>query len=185
MNLRTPEQPFLSAHEALTFAFRFSAGQYPRTPMSRMMQAPGRSGSGVGLGGLDGAGQAGMILAALRNLSAEQRALLLVRYGDNPQPCPHCGTLVQSREWREAVEALSLVPELADLPKGIRVAAVEKIVARRRNISMEHWANKYGSSARSVRHRVAQAKRRLAAIENAAVGWLDDYLTGRGLIPNG
>jgi hypothetical protein len=172
---------FHTAHEAMMFAFRFAADQYPRTPMSRLMQG-GPLGNAAGLYGIDGAGQAGMILAALGRMNADQRAVLIVRYGDVRHECPCCGHPAPTPEWRASVDVLSHITELADLPRALRHAAVEKIICRRRHISVSHWASVYQASERTIRQRVAKAKRRLSMLENQAVSWMTDHLEGRSLI---
>jgi hypothetical protein len=172
---------FRSAHDALTFAFRHSTQQHAKTAMSALMQG-GPLGRGLGLHGLDGAAQAGMILAAMRALTQEQRALLTVRYGNVPSDCPHCGRPTRSRAWQEALDYLSHCAELRDLPRPLRHAAVEKIVCRSRGISVTHWANSYDVNARTVRSRVAKAKQRLTVVENAALSWMSDHLEGADVI---
>lgn len=86
------EAVFKSAHEALVFAFNYAGQQSPRTPMTRMMQG-GALGSGRGLVGIDGAAQAGMVLAAVERLPKEQAQVITVRYGDVRHECPCCGSL--------------------------------------------------------------------------------------------
>jgi hypothetical protein len=55
---------FASAEEAITFACNYSSQQYALSPMAKILQR-GAYGSGRGLVGLDGAGQAGMVFAEL------------------------------------------------------------------------------------------------------------------------
>lgn len=171
---------FRNAHEALVFAFRYSHDQSPRTPMTGLMQG-GKIGSGKGLIGVDGAGQAGMILAGLKHLTAEQRNVVTVRYGEIHAECHCCGSLVPTREWRDAVDALSHCPELGDLPRVVRLAAVEKALCRRR-ISLALYASQYSVSERTVRERAAKVKDRLSKVENAALAWLQDHFEGREII---
>lgn len=171
---------FRSAHDALLFAHRYADQQSPRTPMSRMLQG-GPLGRGSGLVGLDGAGQAGLILAALRHLSAEQRALIVVRYGDMRHECPCCGQQAPSKAWAAALDELSHAPELADLPRPLRHAAVERVVCRRR-ISLSAWASRYDTAERTVRHRVQQVRKRFGKVEHEAIAWLSDHYEAHGLV---
>jgi hypothetical protein len=175
------EALFRSAHEALTFAFRFAHDQSPRTPMTTLLQG-GRIGSGKGLVGVDGAGQAGMVLSALKHLNDEQRNVIMVRYGDLRRECSCCGQMAPTPDWRIAVDALSHCDELRGLPRAIRHAAIEKIVCRRRDIRMQRYASEYDLSARTLRHRVSECKGRLAKVENSAVAWLDEHFVGRELL---
>lgn len=71
------EPLFKSAHQALTFAFNFSASNYDAPVMNRMAQDPAPAGRG--LGGLDGAAQAGMVMSRLNNLKKKHTAVLTAR----------------------------------------------------------------------------------------------------------
>jgi hypothetical protein len=174
------EPVFGSGHEALTFAFRFAGNQSPRTPMTTL--AGGSAlGSGRGLSGLDGAGQAGMVLQALRHLGPSQRHLVVARYGDVRDTCPCCGQLAPTQQWLEAVEHLSLCDELKDLPKKVRHAAIEKVVCRRK-LRFADYAVEFGLSQVTLRRRLREVKIRMAKLEKDAVGWLDDYFKARGMV---
>ena len=177
----TTERLFRSAHEALTFAFRFAHDQSPRTPMTRLMQG-GSLGSGKGLIGLDGAGQAGMILAALAHITPEERAVVMTRYGDLRSPCQCCGQYAPTRDWRDSVDMLSHAPELHDLPREVRHAVVEKVICRRKDLRVASMAGGYELAERTVRERMRRFKERIGRVENRAVAWLDEHLTGRGVI---
>ena len=61
------EPIFASAHAALVFAFNFCTEQYAPSVMAKLIRG-GPVGSGKGLVGMDGAGQAGMILAEVQSL---------------------------------------------------------------------------------------------------------------------
>ena len=172
---------FRSAHEALTFAFRYAHDQSPRTPMTRMMQG-GSIGSGKGLIGLDGAGQAGMILAALVHLNPEQRHVLVVRYGDLKEPCQCCGMMAPTRAWAESQDALSHCEELADLPRVIRHAVVEKVICRRKGLRVASLASGYEVHERTVQRRLRDFKQRIGKVENTALAWMDEHLTGREVL---
>ena len=78
---------FSSAHAALVFAFNFSGQCYDR-PMMNRLAAPA-IGSGKGLGGLDGAAQAGFIRAEVRGLGSLAEAILIARIAPRAMPC-HC-----------------------------------------------------------------------------------------------
>lgn len=171
---------FKSAHEALIFAFNYAGQQSPRTPMTRLMQGPSL-GRGRGLVGLDGAAQAGMVLAAVERLPKEQAHVITVRYGDVRHECPCCGQPAPPQGWVDAVDALSHCVELEGVPRRVRHAVIERAVCRRKwdaaRLSLE-----YGLSERTLRHSCLQLKRRLAKAENAAIAYLDDYFAERGLV---
>jgi hypothetical protein len=173
---------FKSAHDALQFAFKYAGQQSPKTPMGILVQrANGAAGCGKGLSGLDGAGQAGMIMAALKHLNDEQRAVIIARYCDVRHNCPCCGQPAPDQLWLEAVEQLSQAEEIKDLPKQVRHAAVEKAVCRRK-LRFASFATEFGLSERTLRHKLSEVRRRFGKIENQALGFLEDFFGGRGIL---
>jgi len=101
--------PFDSMHAALMFAFHHSSQTYARPTMNRMASpAPA---SGHGLGGLDGAAQAGMIRAEVAALGRLAEAIIIARIAPHGTPC-HCGSPCCSgrrpnREWIDAIAWLA------------------------------------------------------------------------------
>ncbi|CAJ0784701.1 hypothetical protein R8510_05291 [Ralstonia chuxiongensis] len=112
------EPIFNSTEHALRFAFAFSTQQFGRSAMARMYAPPG---SGRGLGGLDGAGQAGMIRASVEKLSPAQQRVLVVRFApaDLPCACGHacCSGHAPNREWAAALEWLADHTAILTLPR--------------------------------------------------------------------
>ncbi|MBR8054159.1 DNA-binding protein [Burkholderia vietnamiensis] len=109
------EKLFRTPEAALIFAFNYSMQQQDRPAMNRMAMPAGRR--GIGLAGLDGAGQGGMILRELDTLSTSEMAALLGRYAPRSRPCacgsPCCSKFKPNPEWEAAIrhleqEALSL-----------------------------------------------------------------------------
>lgn len=104
------DQPlFESADSALRFAFSYSTQQYSPTPMARIMR--GTVGSGKGLVGNDGAGQAGMVRAELEHIGELNLAILIAQFAPPHLPCD-CGASCCSRrrlnpEWNAAVHFLT------------------------------------------------------------------------------
>lgn len=98
---------FRTARGALLFATNYAHGQTKKSGLVKMM---GGGRPGRGLGGLDGAGQAGMILAALMRLPKVQQALLVARHTAAVTPCacraPCCKGFREEPEWASAVEFL-------------------------------------------------------------------------------
>lgn len=181
-SIRRVDPVFHSAHEALTFAFRFVGQHSPKTPLAVLVGGElGGLGSGRGLSGLDGAGQAGMVLAALRHLPAEQRHVLIARYGDFRRPCPCCGQPAPEQAWSESIEALSLCEELHDLPKEVRRAAIEKIVCRRK-LRFSAFITEYGLAKSTLFDKTRKVRERLGKVENTAMAWLEDFYSARGVL---
>lgn len=110
MIARTYESPlFDSPHAAMLFAHNFSGGQFAAGALGKLQGTP-RIGSGKGLIGLDGAGQAGMILGVLRD--AERGCglgcamFMAARFAPHTEPCACgsacCAGMKRSRTWDEA-----------------------------------------------------------------------------------
>jgi len=106
------EALFSSAHAAMVFAFNFSGQQYDKSMMARMASTPGRDGKG--LGGLDGAAQAGMIRAELAHLCELHASILIARVAPPTIPCEcrHacCSGHKPNTEW---VDAIIILTQLA------------------------------------------------------------------------
>ena len=102
------EPVFRSTHAALMFALNFTHGTLKRSTLAAMM---GSAGNGRGLGGLDGAAQAGMIRAELEKLAKPRRTILVARYVVATIPCDCgrscCSKIRENAEWAEAVNYLS------------------------------------------------------------------------------
>jgi len=78
--------------------------------MMNRMAAPA-VGTGKGLAGLDGAGQAGMIRREVSELGPLFEAVLIARIAPRSMPCPCrrpcCSGKAQNREWSEAISFLA------------------------------------------------------------------------------
>jgi hypothetical protein len=120
------EPLFASSHDALLFAFH-SGRQSPRSPLASLLPRGG-IGSGKGLHGIEGAAQAGIILARYKRLEKPQQHVLRVRFGRNETECAHCGTVAPCTEWTEALDALSRCAELDGVHRAARHAMVAKAV---------------------------------------------------------
>lgn len=98
------EQPvFNSYQEALLFAYNYADQQFAKSLMARMMSS---TGSARGLVGLDGAGEAGMIMASVRKLSQIEQDVLCVRYTKVKSFCKCCGHEVNTPQVRDALSRL-------------------------------------------------------------------------------
>lgn len=95
---------FKDAHEALVYAYNFSHQQYPRSPMFRAIL---QSRAGRGLGGLDGAAQAGMIRREVNSAGKLIESLITAKYAPMWLPCscghPCCSGKIENKEWSEAI----------------------------------------------------------------------------------
>ncbi|MBB5448411.1 MULTISPECIES: hypothetical protein [unclassified Paraburkholderia] len=101
------EAVFEDVVHALRYAYSFNSQQYGKSLMARMYGPPG---SGRGLSGIDGAGQAGFVLAEVEKLPLVQQAVLFVRYSPPDFPCS-CGADCCSghrpnKAWNSVIEWL-------------------------------------------------------------------------------
>lgn len=108
---QTFERPlFRSAHGALTFAFTFNHGAVKRSYLSTLADRPAPPGRG--LGGLDGAGQAGMIRAEVERLSEVRQRILLLRFSTPRSNCecraPCCSGFRINPEWGTALDWMAM-----------------------------------------------------------------------------
>ena len=174
--------PFKSAHAAVIFAFNYAHQQSPKTPMTALLRGPAGA-SGAGLSGLDGAAQAGMILRAIDALTHDQRAVLVVRFGDFRSECPCCGQPAPSQDWREAMAYLASCADLDGLPRAVKLAAIERAVCRRKWDS-KRLSEEYGLSVRTLQEQVRRLKGRMTKAENAGLGALDTWLRQGGTVGN-
>lgn len=105
------EALFDSTHEALIFAFNFADQQFAKSLMARLYA---KHGSGKGLGGIDGAGEAGMIMASVLKLSQAEQDALCVRYTKVKSFCQCCGHEVHTSQVAAALSRLELYVKTAD-----------------------------------------------------------------------
>lgn len=173
----TDDPLFRSAHAALTFALNYSHGSVQPSALAHMAGGPR---TGNGLGGLDGAAQAGMIQREMQELSAPHRAMLTARYSAQRMPCacrqPCCKGYRQSEQWSAAVDALTEHVLIAGLTGTVshyrlRRALVERYFGASQSfttIAAECGVNRDTASlyhGRVVEHFRREGQRALAEIE--------------------
>ncbi|HXC40835.1 MAG TPA: DNA-binding protein [Burkholderiales bacterium] len=100
---------FKTAKGALLFAFNYSHGTLKRSALAGMMGGARRAGRG--LGGLDGAAQAGMIKAMVVELGDARAAIVVARFEPQSIPCSCrsacCRGFRENPAWSEAVAVLT------------------------------------------------------------------------------
>lgn len=104
------EPRFRDAFDAVRFALCYSSQQYGSTPLAkRVDETP--IGRGMGLVGMDGAAQAGLIRRHMEALPELHLAVLVARAAPRSLPCtcgaPCCLGTTPNAEWRAAVEWLT------------------------------------------------------------------------------
>lgn len=173
------ESVFDSTHSALMFAFRFSTEQYGESVLGRMQ---GRGcGSGKGLVGMDGAGQAGMVLAELGRLEAIERAALVARFAQRCEPCPCCGSARPTKLWSEAVALLAswCVPAVVSNLR-VRRELIGKFFGQR--VEFKEVAERHGMNRKTVAEHYALICRRLKELEARVQVSADDALKAVGMV---
>lgn len=117
---------FNNAHEALVFAFNYSGQQYALSPMSKL--ALKGAGSGKGLVSVDGAAQAGMILAEVDRLQPIHRSCIIARYAIKTVECKCCGSNGMAAQYR--TEIGSLREQAAGQLTGMSVRGMREMIVR-------------------------------------------------------
>jgi hypothetical protein len=137
---------FKSTHDALTFAFNYSAQQYALSPMSKMIKT-GIVGSGRGLVSVDGAAQAGFILAEVDRLGQENpiyKACIVARFSPKFKECPCCHhPEMPLQTYKEAIAVLRDAGELS--VAGISLRQMREAIIRgfyERGVSLKQEAQR-------------------------------------------
>lgn len=175
------EEPlFRSTHDALVFAFNHGQ-QSPRTPMTSLMRTA-QMGTGKGLSGLDGAAQAGMILAEVCRLPDDQHNVIVARYGHVLHVCSHCEQDAPSEEWRSAIDALSHCVELDGVHRKVRRMMVERAICGGK-LDIDLICKRYSLARSTTFKQLSTIKTKLRKIERAALSNLDNvFFTKKELV---
>lgn len=169
---------FNSVADAIMFALRYSSQQYAETPMSKLMKRTGRTSSGKGLVGLDGAGQAGMILGKIDSLGQIERACIIARYTDRTDECPCCKQTVANDAYRAAINTLAdwaerTIENVTDVPR-MRFAIVQEFYERRRSVGK--MADAIGMPRSSAYDQRARIWPKLTELDKRALGQIEEKL---------
>lgn len=181
-NIHQTEPVFRNLTEALLFAFRYSSGKFPESMLSKLYASPGL-GTGKELVGLDGAAQAGMILATVERLDATQRAAIIARFAPRFEECRCCGGDKPRREWDEAINRLAAWA----IPSGVSHMRVRRMLVGKhfgvRGVEYTAIADQYGLSRKKVAETFREVTKRLSSAEMLAQDALEDEFKKKGLVP--
>lgn len=141
---------FDNLDQALHFAFNYQSRHYALNPYNKLVARP--SASGKGLVAMNGAAQAGLILAAIQRQDELPRACIIARYTQQTEICECCGADAMSRPYQAAIQTLtqSLPPQGRALSTAMRQFLPWIIRAFfERNISIQQLAQRFeiGKSA--------------------------------------
>lgn len=175
-----------SAKEAVVFALNFSDHQYALSPMAAFLKHSG--GSGRGLKGLDGAGQAGMIWAEITLLPYFQAFAIIARCTHHRVRCtcgqPCCGGWRSSEVWREVTSqlcdlAIQATPDHIS-NRRLRLASTEKVFGAK--VTLDEVADNVGVSKSTAARQHAKIKDYLRTIEHQGWEKLTAALEEKGML---
>lgn len=168
-----------TAKEAMVFALNFSDQQYALSPMAMFLKRT-HAGSGRGLKGLDGAGQAGMVWAEITQLPYYQALALIARCTQHRLRCtcgaPCCSGWRANELWRETTSQLcdygvtAVAGHLSN--RRLRLASTEKVFGAK--VTLDEVADHVGVSKSTAARQHAKIKDCLRTLEHQ--GW--ETLTG-------
>lgn len=178
---------FHSAHAALTFSFQYNAQQYEPSIMARLMGGS-RIGRGLGLVGIDGAGQAGMVLSELERLDDRYVAILTAKMTPHQIPCnchaKCCSGHRPNETWRAARDWLAdhsivAVPLTLSYTQ-FRRMAVDKYFGKK--ITIGDMATKFRIERHKAGEQNAAIREYLKQIESQAWGAIEESLRAAGMV---
>jgi len=179
---------FRSAHEALIFCFRHSAQAYERPSLNKMGAPP--TGRPRGLGGLDGAAQAGMVRAEIHALGSISEACLVVRFAPQrlEECCALCGSQRANREWIDYLNWLAthigetaLKDQRADL-RTRRALVARHFAPQKERPTLEDLGAACGCSVRSASDYASKASKELMKLDRIAYRQITERLREVGML---
>lgn len=148
------EVGFKSAFDAVRFALSYSSQQYGETLMAKRLRGEG-TGTGMGLIGTDGAGQAGLIRRELWDLPELQLAVIIASAAPHDTPCSCgracCSGHTPNQEWLAAIGWLTQASSAQVSGFShyqVRRLTIEKLYGAR--ASIEDIADKCGAHRNTV-----------------------------------
>jgi hypothetical protein len=180
---------FMSARSALVFAYNFSGQSLARPPVNRM--AAPSAGTGKGLGGLDGAAQAGFIRREVKVLGTLPEAILIARIAPRSTPCGCralcCSGQKPNREWIDSINLLADHMRQTALAgctsNGLmcREYVLRHFTVSTSRTSFEKIAEGYEVNRQTVGSHAGKVAKLLRALEHAADGAISDRLRMIGM----
>ncbi len=183
---------FETVESALRFAFRQNRENYQAAIINRMAGGPGSPGNG--LGGLEGAGTAGIICRHAHALGSGPEAILKVRFGQREVRC-ECGRdcckgFKRSEMWKEDAAMVTQFCSAALTISNYRFRhacvlkffggkdAVQQILKK----PVADIARDAGINTRTSEDHIAKVKQFLSKQEGAALHTISENLRQAGII---
>lgn len=184
------ESLFSCAHSALTFAFNYSGQQFDKSAMARLASSP--SGPGKGLGGLDGAGQAGMIRNEVSQLGKIGEAVMIARTAPHANPCSCraacCSGWHKNKEWVVAISVLADYMRSTALAGTTangqaRIACVARYFeTKNRRSSLDEMSKDLGLNRNTIGAYASKVAKELKELEHSALCLIEDHLRDLGVV---
>jgi hypothetical protein len=183
---RIADEPclFQSATAALAFAFNFSQGS-PKTTLGALQKPDPNRRPGRGLVGLDGAAQAGMVLAEVRELAKPRQSALTVMFAIRTTECTCCGNPTLAADWNGAIKhlaELSAVSINGVSQFRVRYAILLKIVHSMMRESDDDMAERFCLDPKTIRKYRHAIKEWYEGLERGAMREIDDRLRACGMV---
>ena len=186
---------FKSTYEALTFAFNYNGSN---TVTAHIGDTPPPSGNGRGLGGLDGAAEAGNIKRIVESQTPWVFNLVVARFMQQKLPCS-CGRLccsgwAKNLEWWRAVRELSQDDSVQKTVFGwagdvlYRFEVVARYFERGEKSSLSDIAKRARVSSRTARTHynliatMFHGSRLNKGLEDIALSTVDEALRKQGIV---
>lgn len=178
-----PEALFKGAPQALGFAFNFAARQYAKSGMTALLARSAGLGNGKGLVGLDGAAQAGLILAEWAELPKDQRECLAARYAMRYRPESDWGNQIVTAEWRAAIDHMTVFTGY--LVTGMSHQQLRRNLVRRYfgdKIDMSAISQKVGVHRATANNHWSIFSKALRELESRALANIEQRLADAGIV---
>lgn len=132
--MNTESALFASAHNALLFAFNFSAQQYERPLMNRLGDDPVAYVS-KGLSGMAGAAQAGMIMSRIMLMSPLSQFIIFAHYAPKTIECncarSCCAGTQPNVFWEAAINEISRISIAQATPGALSYRVLRDAIVRK------------------------------------------------------
>lgn len=200
-NISMTEPLFRSAHNALLFAFNFSAQQYERPMMNRMADDPIGQVS-KGLSGMDGAAQAAMVFNQLEHMPALYQYIVFASYAPRSIECACgrscCAGHKPNEFWLACIREIEEAAITQALPGCISHRVLRRDIVMRefgdKTILLDDIAEKTGVARKTVTDHAARIRfwlngsrerkgqEEVVGVRTKAIRTIEEILIEKGLV---
>lgn len=167
---------FESVDAALRFAYNFQ-GSPALSVVNQMANKPGPMGKG--LGGLDGAAQAGIIRRKVASLGKLHESIIIAEYAQRSRLCPCCSGPTFNQEWKDAIGYIADIVRTEALndhrtTHPVRRACVEKFFGLK--IPAVRISEQLGVDEDTIGKMIGKVRKYLTAEHNKAMNEIESSL---------